>query len=270
MQTKAQVWRRQDAMIRSLLISSLSEDVLPLVIGKKTSKDIWNTLSNAFCSPSESRLMSLHMALQELKQRDDETVSCFHQRVKTIVAELKAAGDDVRTSTFNMHIYKGLKPDFQSVVSSLLTRTNAVEYDYLHAILLSHEFLQGSAFNKITITEDSLEKYSPQANNIHRGSRLPSPQFQSSHKPTEVEEVDSTAQFVTEPTTRLIGATIVTSHRLDRALRPLRSAIVHPTQLRLTTPHRTSKLIDPTSHDHLSCLRRTSFRGSLTLAQRIM
>lgn len=84
-------WRSQDALLRSLLITSLSEDILPMIISEKTSRDIWKTLAHAFSAPSESRLMSLHMALQNLKQADNESVSQFLQRAKTIVAELQAA-----------------------------------------------------------------------------------------------------------------------------------------------------------------------------------
>ncbi|GAB2213082.1 hypothetical protein Droror1_Dr00021100 [Drosera rotundifolia] len=166
-------------MISSLLIASLLEEVLPLVVGKKTSKDIWNTLATACSASSETQLMSLHMALQDLKQKEDEPVNLFLQCAKTIFAELQAAGDVVRPSTFNMHIYRGLKPKFQSIISSRLTRPTTVEYDDLHVILISHEFLQGTTFNKVTISETFFDASNPQTNALHRGQRSSSQQSQS-------------------------------------------------------------------------------------------
>ncbi|GAB2226830.1 hypothetical protein Droror1_Dr00008621 [Drosera rotundifolia] len=99
--------------------------------------------------------MSFHMALQNLKQNEDEPVSQFLQRAKTIVTEPQTASDAIRTSTFNMHVLKGLKSDFQSVISSLLMQPTIINFDDLHSILLCREFLQGVTFGKPTLVAAS-------------------------------------------------------------------------------------------------------------------
>ncbi|XP_043705352.1 uncharacterized protein LOC122655202 [Telopea speciosissima] len=154
-------------MIHILLLASLSDKVFPLVLGKRTSCAIWDTLSAAFSSPSESRIMSLTMALQELNQKPDEPVANFLKRAKTIAEELAVASHIVRPSAFNLHIYRGLKPEFGAMVSSLLTRTEPVLYDDLHAMLLSHEFLHGSTLNKLNVA-DSPPANAPTANTAQR------------------------------------------------------------------------------------------------------
>ncbi|XP_043687722.1 uncharacterized mitochondrial protein AtMg00820-like [Telopea speciosissima] len=68
-------------------------------------RDIWLTLSVAFSSPSESHLMSLNMALIDLEQKPDESVSLFLQRAKSIAEELSVAGHSLRPGAFNLHIY---------------------------------------------------------------------------------------------------------------------------------------------------------------------
>ncbi|XP_043692847.1 receptor kinase-like protein Xa21 [Telopea speciosissima] len=108
------------------------------------------------------------MALQDLTQKPDESVSDFLQRAKTIAAKLGAAGHALRPNAFNLHIFQGLRTEFQSMVSSLLTRTDPIAYDDLHAMLLSHEFLHGSSMKKLALTDATSPTNSPTANTVQR------------------------------------------------------------------------------------------------------
>ncbi|KAH0657480.1 hypothetical protein KY289_026228 [Solanum tuberosum] len=57
-------WIKQDQLIiMSLIISSLSEETIPIVIGLPTAKSIWDALEAAFSSPSNTRILNLHMQL---------------------------------------------------------------------------------------------------------------------------------------------------------------------------------------------------------------
>jgi hypothetical protein len=47
-------WKQQDHLIMSALLSSLSVEVLHLVVDCNTSHDIWTTLEIAFATPSNS------------------------------------------------------------------------------------------------------------------------------------------------------------------------------------------------------------------------
>ena len=71
----AAVWQQQDAQLISLLIASLPEDLVPLLLDKEISFECWSTLHEAFSSVSPTRLMSLHLELQNLCQKSDETVT---------------------------------------------------------------------------------------------------------------------------------------------------------------------------------------------------
>ena len=58
-----QVWRKQDHQVLSLLVSSLSENVMSCVIGKTTSKEAWDALNKHCSSSNPSRIMHLHNRL---------------------------------------------------------------------------------------------------------------------------------------------------------------------------------------------------------------
>ncbi|XP_043694160.1 uncharacterized mitochondrial protein AtMg00810-like [Telopea speciosissima] len=56
------------------------------------------------------------------------------------------------------------------MVDSLLTRIDAIPYDDLHAMLLNHEFLYGSSLKKLSLSESSATKTSPNANSVQRST----------------------------------------------------------------------------------------------------
>jgi len=56
-------WKQHDQLILSALLSSLSMEVLQLVIGYQTSCSAWRTLEQALTSTSNSRIMQLHGSL---------------------------------------------------------------------------------------------------------------------------------------------------------------------------------------------------------------
>ena len=60
-------WKQQDQLILSVLLSSLSMDILHLVVDCQTSFCIWRTIKKALTSPSNSRIMQLHGSFQDLR-----------------------------------------------------------------------------------------------------------------------------------------------------------------------------------------------------------
>jgi len=61
-------WKQQDQLILSALLSSLSVDVLHLVVDCSTSHCVWHTLEKTLASPSNSRIMQLHSSFQDQEQ----------------------------------------------------------------------------------------------------------------------------------------------------------------------------------------------------------
>ncbi|XP_043693145.1 uncharacterized protein LOC122643596 [Telopea speciosissima] len=147
----ALAWKQQDALILSLLISSLSTKVLPLIIGKDTSKALWDALHIAYGSTSSTHIMSLNLALYDLTQNPDESMVLFLQRARSIADELQAIGKTITPEDFNIHIYHGLLPDLKAIVPSLLTQKPAPSFNDRLALLQSHEVL--TSFTKLAVSE---------------------------------------------------------------------------------------------------------------------
>jgi len=135
-----QTWKQQDQFILSALLSSLSMEVLHLVVGCQSSCSAWGTLERALASTSNSCIMQLYGSLQDLRQ-GDESVTQFMQKTKALFDELVAAGRPVSLEDFNLYVFRGLRGEFKDLV----TKAEPLSYANLHSHLLTHKFLHKSS-----------------------------------------------------------------------------------------------------------------------------
>lgn len=108
-------WVRRDQALLSLLVSSLSEDVLATAVGCQTSKELWDALEQSLASASHSR------QLHGLRQ-GDSTTAAYLGRARLIVEGLALAGRKVSLEEQNLYVFRGLRPEFRGVTSSLAVR----------------------------------------------------------------------------------------------------------------------------------------------------
>jgi hypothetical protein len=137
-------WKQQDQLIVSALLSSLSMEVLHLIVGCQTSCSAWRTLEQALASTSNSRIMQLHGSLQDLRQ-GDESVTQFMQKVKALFDELAVVGRPVSLKDFNLYVFRGLRGEFKDLVTSLVNKAEPLPYANLHSHVLTHEFIHKSS-----------------------------------------------------------------------------------------------------------------------------
>jgi hypothetical protein len=60
-------WKQQDQLILNALLSSLSVDVLHLMVDCSTTHCVWHTFAKALVSPFNSRIMQLYGSFQDLR-----------------------------------------------------------------------------------------------------------------------------------------------------------------------------------------------------------
>ncbi|GAV69953.1 UBN2 domain-containing protein [Cephalotus follicularis] len=138
----------------SLLVGSLSDNIIPTIHHATTSKEVWATLTTTYASPSHTRILSLHLAFQNIKHKPDETITQFLHRAH-IHDELAATGRPLSSEDFNLYIFKGLREDFRVMIPTLIARPDSITYSKLHSLLLSHEFMTNIAIPKISVGDVS-------------------------------------------------------------------------------------------------------------------
>jgi len=133
-----QSWYHQDKMIFNAIISALSVEALPHVIGLSTSRDVWLTLETMFSTQSQSRIMQLKQQVATLK-KGTLSISAYYQKVQGFSHLLAAIGKPIEASELVSHILSGLGPEYDPLVTSVTTRQDSITLNELYGFMLSYE-----------------------------------------------------------------------------------------------------------------------------------
>ncbi|XP_019161396.1 PREDICTED: uncharacterized protein LOC109158031 [Ipomoea nil] len=123
-------WVKQDASILSLLVSSMADEVLHLAVGRNTSKEVWDSITAALGSSTRARCLNLLGQLQSLRQGDLSPADYIGQ-AQLIVEALSLAGRPLSLDEQNLWVFRGLRPEFRSMASSLTVSGNPVSLPQL-------------------------------------------------------------------------------------------------------------------------------------------
>uniref|UniRef100_K4AVA3 Retrotransposon gag domain-containing protein n=1 Tax=Solanum lycopersicum TaxID=4081 RepID=K4AVA3_SOLLC len=77
-------WYRQDQLLRSALIASLSTKVVSLVNADETSYGVWNNLCRMYAKPSRAQILSLKDSLTRAT-KGTQSMSAYLQHIKQLV-----------------------------------------------------------------------------------------------------------------------------------------------------------------------------------------
>ncbi|XP_019171106.1 PREDICTED: uncharacterized protein LOC109166673 [Ipomoea nil] len=131
-----EAWIEQDISILSLLISSISEEVMYLTLGQTTSRAVWLAAETALGSSSQVCCLNLMGKFQSLRQGDSSTPE-YLGRAQHLVEDLALAGRPMTLSEQNLYVFRGLRPEFRSMAASLAVTGTPVTIpqpaDYLQA-----------------------------------------------------------------------------------------------------------------------------------------
>jgi hypothetical protein len=131
-------WLRHDQLVLSMLMSSISDEMLPQVLGCKIAQELWKTLDNTFTSESQACVLALRLQLTTAK-KGNLSVSYYYQQIKHTVATLAAAGHPISDQEFTSYLLGGLGSEYDPFMTSVTTRMEPLSIDTLFGHLLAHE-----------------------------------------------------------------------------------------------------------------------------------
>ncbi|XP_019194767.1 PREDICTED: uncharacterized protein LOC109188592 [Ipomoea nil] len=111
-------WIEQDQSILSLLISSLSDEVMYLAVGRVTSREVWLSITAALGSSTRARCLNLLAQFQSLRQGDSSPAE-YLGRAQFIVEDLSLAGRPISLDEQNLYVFRGLRPEYRAMAASL-------------------------------------------------------------------------------------------------------------------------------------------------------
>uniref|UniRef100_A0A2N9HK34 Integrase catalytic domain-containing protein n=1 Tax=Fagus sylvatica TaxID=28930 RepID=A0A2N9HK34_FAGSY len=131
-------WFEIDQLLLSILVSTISESLVPSLVGRSSSRDVWLTLEKMFSSQSRARVMQTRYHLAMLK-KGNMSIPDYFQKAKSYADLLASIGQPLHDNDLITQILAGLPSDYNDLVTSINTRLEDMPIDELFGHLLTHE-----------------------------------------------------------------------------------------------------------------------------------
>jgi len=130
-------YRQQDNLIVAWMLASMSNPFLTKMVGLQSAPEIWKTLQTHFTSNMRAQINKFRLRLKTPKQ--DCSVSAYLLEIKTAVDSLAAIGAPVSIEDQIEAILDGLSEDYDSFVTSIMSRSEPYTINEIEALLLAQE-----------------------------------------------------------------------------------------------------------------------------------
>ncbi|OVA05243.1 hypothetical protein BVC80_3011g1 [Macleaya cordata] len=176
-------WQKQDQLLLSWLLSSLTEETHSQVLDPQTSYEVWQELARSYASQSRARISNLRNELQNLRKGSD-SIQQYFNRAKRIAHQLAQASKPLDDDDLALNILAGLPLDYSPFKASMSSRMEPLSSSDLLGSLLTeemrlHQESQSELLNAAAhyvntpgnYRSGNFSNFSSQTQNFGRGSR---------------------------------------------------------------------------------------------------
>ncbi|XLT13472.1 hypothetical protein HN51_059162, partial [Arachis hypogaea] len=131
--------KRQDALLKSWLLASMSKPFTTRMVGCMYTWKVWKRLEDHFSSQIKAKVMQLTNKLNTIQI--GASVTEYVLAIKGTIDALASVGESVKESDHVIAILNGLTEEYSSLITSVLTtsRSQSITVGELEALLLSYE-----------------------------------------------------------------------------------------------------------------------------------
>ncbi|KAK9065237.1 hypothetical protein SSX86_016620 [Deinandra increscens subsp. villosa] len=112
------IWVANDAHIRMLILSTISEASFLHVQGTTTSREVWLALDRAYSPHTGSREYTLKTQLLRIEMKPEETSSEYLNRAQQYATALANIGEPMKEKDIVMLVVSGLREEYNGVKST--------------------------------------------------------------------------------------------------------------------------------------------------------
>ncbi|KAH9648420.1 retrovirus-related pol polyprotein from transposon RE1 [Citrus sinensis] len=131
-------WKRQDQLLLSWIMSSMSLEILSLVVSSQTTLELWKNLEKQFGSESMAKKVHLKMLLSNLR-KGSLSMTEYFTKLRTISDGLALAGSPLSNIDLITHLITGLDHSYYPVVVYIEANMLTMDLSEAYAMLLTHE-----------------------------------------------------------------------------------------------------------------------------------
>lgn len=131
-------WRRQDRLVYSGLIVTLSPSIQALVTNTKTSTDVWKSLSATYATPSRGHIQQLRLQLKHFT-KGDKSIDDYMRGLTSRFDQLGLLGKPLEHEDKIEYIIDGLPEEYRSVTEQIEGRDTTPSIIDIHEKLINKE-----------------------------------------------------------------------------------------------------------------------------------
>ncbi|TXG51461.1 hypothetical protein EZV62_023985 [Acer yangbiense] len=135
---KLQLTEQQDQILLCWILSSISQDLLPQLVGVATSCEAWNIIERLFSSQSKANMMQLKLQLQTLK-KGTSSMTEYLMKKKSLIDALLYSGNVICEDDKIIYVLGGLGPEYDPFVIPITSINGCYSLPEIIALLLTHE-----------------------------------------------------------------------------------------------------------------------------------
>ncbi|KAK6158153.1 hypothetical protein DH2020_005467 [Rehmannia glutinosa] len=133
-----EIYLRQDQLLASWILSTLSKSILVLAVGLDSASEIWNFLETNFSSHSKARLMEYKFQLQNLKKRS-MSMRDYLNKPKACCDALASARNKLSEEDQVLHVLSGLPSEYNRINVTITSAIDFFSMSEASALLTSFE-----------------------------------------------------------------------------------------------------------------------------------
>ncbi|KAK0571835.1 hypothetical protein LWI29_022414 [Acer saccharum] len=131
-------WFQQDQLVVSYLVSTITEPMLSLIVGKTNAFDMWICLRDNFSQHSVANAANIRFQLMDMS-KGTKTIFAYLQYAKSLSDSLVAINEPVSTTDLVIAVLRGLGSDYGMIITAILNFPPLPKFEDIRARLLSYE-----------------------------------------------------------------------------------------------------------------------------------
>ncbi|KAG8479747.1 hypothetical protein CXB51_029269 [Gossypium anomalum] len=162
-------FEQQDGAIASWLLSSVSQSVLPHLIGLDTSAQIWNAIVSLYGSQTTSRLMFYRRALHS-QRKGDLPMKEFLMKIKSYCDHLASCREIISEREHVTAILNGLPSEYESIISIIVASQHPYSVHNVTNMLIDTETRQQAIMTEVLASANLVSQQASDADSNSRSS----------------------------------------------------------------------------------------------------
>ncbi|TXG65649.1 hypothetical protein EZV62_006924 [Acer yangbiense] len=112
-------WEQQDQILLCWILSSISQDLLPQLVGAAASCEAWNVIDRLFSLQLKANMMQLKLQLQTLK-KGTSSISEYLMKKKSLIDALMYSGIVMSEDDKIKYVMGGLRPEYDPFMAAMI------------------------------------------------------------------------------------------------------------------------------------------------------